>query len=157
MPTIDTVLKAEIARLARKQLRAELDPMKKVLAQQRVYIAAMKRELELLRKQLKALQKRSAGSTLPARGEDPEAPLPQRRFSAQRLAAHRAHLGLSALDYGRLVGVSALSIYKWESGKVRPRARQLESLAVVRALGKREAGERLAALDTKAQKKTRGR
>ena len=41
-------------------------------------------------------------------------------------------------------GVSALSVYKWESGKTRPRARQLEAIASLRKMGKREAQARLA-------------
>jgi DNA-binding transcriptional regulator YiaG len=68
----------------------------------------------------------------------------QVRFSPQRLAAHRAKLGLSAKDYATLVGVSALSIYKWESGGTRPRAAQLPAIAEVHKLGAREALARLA-------------
>jgi DNA-binding transcriptional regulator YiaG len=58
-------------------------------------------------------------------------------------AALRARLGLSAKDFGRLVGVAGLTIYSWESGKSRPRQKQLAGLAAVRHLGKREAGKRL--------------
>jgi DNA-binding transcriptional regulator YiaG len=65
------------------------------------------------------------------------------RFSARSVKAQRARLGLSAKDFGRLVGVSALSIYAWESGKSRPRKKQLPGLAAVRHLGKREARQRL--------------
>ena len=39
-----------------------------------------------------------------------------------------------------------LSIYKWEAGKVYPRAAQLERIAAIRKLGKREAVVRLAVL-----------
>ena len=67
------------------------------------------------------------------------------RFSAKGLAAHRRRLGLSAAALARLLGVSALSIYKWESGKVRPRAKQIEAIAALRGMGKREAAERLQA------------
>jgi len=37
----------------------------------------------------------------------------QRRFSPARLAATRKKLGLSAADFGALIGVSGQSIYKW--------------------------------------------
>ena len=36
----------------------------------------------------------------------------------------------------RLLGVSALSVYKWESGKTRPRAKQIEAIAALRGMGK---------------------
>jgi DNA-binding transcriptional regulator YiaG len=70
-----------------------------------------------------------------------------RRFRADGVKSHRAKLGLSALDYGRLVGVSGLTIYHWEGGKSRPRRQQLAKLAAIRGLGKREAIKRLALLN----------
>ena len=45
----------------------------------------------------------------------------------------------------QLLGASALSVYKWESGKAHPRAAQLERIASIRQLGKREALARLTA------------
>jgi hypothetical protein len=39
--------------------------------------------------------------------------------------------------------VSGQTVYHWEQGKARPRAAQLESLAMVRGLGAREIAERL--------------
>ena len=82
-------------------------------------------------------------ATPPASGIDAAAG-PKRRFSATRLAAHRAKLELSAASYGQLVGVSGQTIYHWEQGKARPRAAQLERLATVREFGAREIAERLA-------------
>lgn len=69
----------------------------------------------------------------------------QLRFSPTRLAAQRKKLGLSAREFGQLIGVSALSVYKWEQGKARPRAKQLGAMASIRGIGKREAAARLEA------------
>jgi DNA-binding transcriptional regulator YiaG len=69
------------------------------------------------------------------------------RFRADGLKSHRAKLGLSAKEYGRLVGVSGLTIYNWENGKTRPRSQQLANLATVRGMGKREAMKRLGTTD----------
>jgi len=68
--------------------------------------------------------------------------VPPRRFSASRLAAHRAKLGLSAAAYGKLVGMSGATIYLWEQEKSRPSSEQLQRLATVRSLSRREALER---------------
>jgi DNA-binding transcriptional regulator YiaG len=73
---------------------------------------------------------------------------------AKGLHSHRARLGLSAKDYGRLAGVSAQTIYSWERRKSVPRAQQRASLAAVRGLGKREARTRLEALSSRAGKRT---
>ena len=69
------------------------------------------------------------------------------RFSPKWLASHREKLAISAADYAALVGVSALTVYNWEKGKTKPRAKQLAALARVRALKQREAWKRLDALD----------
>lgn len=140
MPNVASVLKDEIARVARKEMRAEIEPLKRASAQHRSSIAALKREIATLQKQLKKASRATAKSRDEGEGD---AEGPRRRFSAARLAAHRQKLGLSAAEYGKLAGVSGQSIYKWEQGGTRPRAAQLESLAKVRALGKREARARL--------------
>lgn len=140
MPNVASVLKDEIARVARRELRAEIEPLKRASAQHRSSIAALKREIATLQKQLKKASRATAKSRNEGKGD---AEGPRRRFSAAKVAAHRKKLGLSAAEYGKLAGVSGQSIYKWEQGGTRPRAAQLESLAKVRALGKREARARL--------------
>ena len=65
------------------------------------------------------------------------------RFPARSVAAQRRRLELSAADYAKLVGVSGLTIYNWESGKTRPRQEQLAALVAVRGIGKKEAQRRL--------------
>ena len=64
---------------------------------------------------------------------------PSFRFSAKGLASHRKRLGLSAHDCGILLGASGQSIYKWEDGKARPRAKHLPAIAALRTLGKKQA------------------
>jgi transcriptional regulator with XRE-family HTH domain len=44
--------------------------------------------------------------------------------------------------------VSAQSVYHWEQGKSRPRASQLQAIAGLRTLGKRQAAERLSSLSS---------
>ncbi len=77
------------------------------------------------------------------------------RFSPTWLAKHRAKLGLSAGDYARLVGVSGLTIYNWEKGKNRPRNAQLEALAAVRSMGKKQAMARLQQRGGKRRKRAK--
>jgi DNA-binding transcriptional regulator YiaG len=61
--------------------------------------------------------------------------------------AHRDRLGMSAEDFGRLLGVSSQAIYNWEHGTARPRPSLLEKLSVLRAMNKREAVARLRSLN----------
>lgn len=145
MPNIAAVLKTEIARIARKEVRSQTEEIRKSSAQYRSHIAALRKRIDELERQLKRVGK-SAGRSAPAAAAESDDEGTSRRFSATRLAAHRRKLGLSAADFATLLGVSGQSVYKWEHGESRPRARQLEAIAAVRGIGKREAAARLAKL-----------
>jgi DNA-binding transcriptional regulator YiaG len=145
MPNIASVLKSEIARLARKEVRAETDSLKKLSSQYRSDIAALKREVRTLQSQVRSLSRNGKAAARPQQ-EEPDGEGRQLRFSAKRLAAQRHKLGLSAQAFGALVGVTGQSIYKWESGHARPRTAQLRAIAALRSLGKREVQARLQAL-----------
>lgn len=137
---IAAVMKSEISRLTRKELKGHMQTLKKSSAQYRREIAALKRRIADLERSLKKVGRVRAASQSTADGDDS----PKLRFSAKGLAVQRKRLGLSAADFGALVGASGQSIYKWEQGKVRPRASQLPAISAVRKLGKREAAARLA-------------
>jgi DNA-binding transcriptional regulator YiaG len=141
MPNIGNVLKTEIARVARKELRAELLALKQSVAQYRGQIAQLKRRVQTLEQQVKRVGRSAGRAQAAAPAEEGSSSL---RFSAKGFAAQRRRLGLSAAAVAQILGVSALSVYKWESGKTRPRAKQLEAIASLRRMGKREAAARLA-------------
>jgi DNA-binding transcriptional regulator YiaG len=143
LPNIASVLKAEISRVARKEVRAELLGLKKAIAAHRAQIAALKRRIHTLEQALRRLSKASTRDPAVAAAEESPRAL---RFSAKGLASTRRRLRLSAEDCGRLVGASDQSIYNWESGKARPLARHLPALAALRTLGKRAAAAHLASL-----------
>ncbi|MDP3702648.1 MAG: helix-turn-helix transcriptional regulator [Hylemonella sp.] len=135
-------LKAEISRIARKEVRAETQGFKKASTQYRSDIAALKRQVATLERALAKLKKVSPGSRDTV--DDTEAAA--LRFRAGGFASLRKKLGLSAAEMAALLGVSSQSVYHWETGKSRPRASQLPAIAALRRLGKREAAARLAAL-----------
>jgi DNA-binding transcriptional regulator YiaG len=140
MPNVAVVLKEEITRLARKEMKQQVDPLKKTVAEQRRTIADLKRQVSQLSRNQTFLQTQEK-RRLSAEPE-PAAAVGV-RFSPKWLKADRARLGVSAKDYGRLVGVTPLTIYHWESGKAKPRAKALAAWAAVRGIGKREATKRL--------------
>lgn len=151
MPNLGTVLKEEIARLARKEIRAQVSDTQKQVAKQRRDIAELKRVNVELNRRLNFLEKREkqrlakpAGPKVIIQKSDGSTEAETTaRFSPKWLAKHREKLGLSAADYAGLVGCSPLSIYKWEKGESTPRTKQREALAAIRGIGKREAQRRI--------------
>ncbi len=150
MPNIATVLKAEITRLARKEAREEGDSLRKVASSQRADIASLKRRVRDLESIVKRLARGHVGEGARARPSvakaSDDAAEGGLRFRAQGMASNRKRLGLSAADFGLLVGATGQSVYSWEAGKSKPRADALAAIAALRGIGKREVAARLATL-----------
>lgn len=147
MPNIGSLLKQEISRICRREIRKEIEGTRKASAAYRRDIAALKREVAGLRRETSALAKRAASSA-PAPVAKAERPM---RFVAKGLRSLRARLGLSQAQFAQLVGVSDQSVYNWEGKKATPRREQLAAIAALRGLGKREVQQRLADLRPKKQ------
>ena len=66
-----------------------------------------------------------------------------RQFTPAKIKKERDRLELSAADYAVLVGVTPLTIYNWEHGRSKPRAKQLEAWLSIKGIGKRDAWTKL--------------
>jgi DNA-binding transcriptional regulator YiaG len=151
MPNIASVLKDEIRRLAKKEIKSDTSAMKRAVVQYRRDIAKLKRQMAVQAKEI-ALLKAQDEKRLGQPQAKEEGELDGVRFSARSVKAQRARLKLSAANYGKVVGVSGLTVYSWESGKSRPRKQQLARLVAARNLGRREALTRLSQLNAEAKK-----
>ena len=133
MTTFANQLKSEISRIARKELKSDTQGLKQASSRYRSEIAELKRRLASLESMVKQLSKRAAKT--PAQPQQEETAL---RFRASGFASLRKKWGLSAHEMGHLLGVSSQSVYHWEAGKAKPRASQLQAIAKVRKMGKRQ-------------------
>lgn len=135
MPNVAKALKEEITRLARKEIRAGLLKTKSALALQHREIAKLKAEVTALKRQVGMLERavKRAEKAAPAGG----APR-QIRFVPKGLASTRKRLGLSAADLAKMMGVSVQTIYNWERGVTKPGPAQVEKLASLRGVGRRQ-------------------
>ncbi len=145
MLNLQSVLRQEIRRFARKEVHSELEATKKAVAQHRRDIAELRRRNKALEQTVSYLQSRET-KRLKA-GPSTAEPPPGTRFSAPSLKAQRRKSGLSQEDYGRLVGVSLQTIYTWERGGTKPDGKHLATLVSLRGIGKREAQRHLALLE----------
>lgn len=116
---------------------------RKPIANLRRDVASLKREVAGLKRLLKGLR--------PSAGERPEQAraaesVPAMRPTAKMVLGLRKKLGLTQAGFGKLAGVSTLTVGKWEkaSGVIRMRSPALQGLAKVKAMGKRRAKAALA-------------
>ncbi len=140
MPNIAAVLKEEITRLARKEVRKQTNVLRKASVQYRKDIAEMKRRISELQRKVSPLEKQ-VRKNLPSQPTKVDGE--HVRFTAKGLRSQRQRLGLSAEDYGKLIGVTDQTVYNWEHETARPRKQQVAAIASLRHLGKREVRARL--------------
>lgn len=148
MTSLGAVLKSEITRLARKEVRAQIDSLRKANSVYRRDIAELKRQVAMLQRTVKGAAKARPDVS---KGDDAQTAT---RFVAKGLRSLRSRLGLSAADFGKLAGASGQSVYNWESGKTVPGKPQQAVLAGLRTLGKREALTRIESLARPAPRRS---
>jgi DNA-binding transcriptional regulator YiaG len=149
MPNIAALLKSEISRLSRKEIRNEVQPLRKAAASHRREIATLKRAIASLERQAKQMTKKAfvdQGAAVDADGKPT-------RFVAKGLVSLRKRLAVSAPQLARLLGVSTQSVYNWEHKKAVPRKEQVAAIVALRPVGKKEVHQRLDALARPAKRK----
>ena len=146
MPNIGVVLKEEIRRLARREARAMA---KKLHANQ----IRMKSRITELQRQVKALEQltvplKKAPLSICAAEVKPEM-VAKARISSKAVTSTRKKLGLSLIDFGRLLGVTGNTVWSWEKKKGRLQLcdRAKTAFVGIRGIGVREARRRLELLN----------
>lgn len=158
MPNIMSVLKAEITRLARKEAKREVAPVKKANAGYRGLIAGLRRQIAVLQREVAALKK-SGLSPAKAVAAVQE---PAGRFwiTGKGVKTLRKRLGLTQAKFGRLAGVSVPTVIKWEGAKGKAPIRLKAAIArlqAIRKMGKKQAAEVLGTGKAKAVKTGKAR
>ncbi|MHB1034999.1 MAG: helix-turn-helix domain-containing protein [Pirellulales bacterium] len=146
MPNIATVLKDEMRRLAKREIKVNTSTTKGAVAQ-------FRRDIAKLKRQMRAQEKKRLGQPEPVEEDELEGV----RFSARSAKAQRERLGLSQQAYATLVGVLPTTIYNCEAGNSRPRKEPFAALVAVRGIGKREATARLEAMKSEKRAMTKTR
>ncbi len=133
MPNIGNLLREEIARVSRREMRKNMAVLQRSSAAYRRDIAALKRQVaQLSREAARASRAKPAAAP-----HAPESSV-RHRFVASGFRSLRHRLGLSASQMGKLLGVSEQSIYHWETKVATPRRSMLPLIADLRGKGKRD-------------------
>ena len=155
MPNVMKVLKDEINRLARKQVRSAGGPVRKDVAAFRRAIAALRRDVAALQREMKAY-------TIEFKKKAVVEPVPVEEGKrmwvfGKGIRALRRKLGLSQEYFAKLIDVSLQSVALWERkpGRLDLRKTTLAKIAAVRSIGAREAKRRLADMGLGPKKKGR--
>ena len=132
MPDFKTVLMDEIRRLARKEAKAQIQPLLETIAAQKKTIAELNRRVASLEK-IQA----PAVAELAAEEAEVAARPTVHRFTPGRIMKLRKDLKLTQQQMATLLDVNQFSISHWEQGRNKPRQEQQRRLAELRKMGKR--------------------
>ncbi len=159
MPNLGAVLKEEIQRLARKEVRAAVNPLKKRVAELSRSNAEFKRKVPKLERTVARLNEEAKARQLQAVQKGGKAAAGT-RVGPRSIAAQRKRLKLTRKQFGQVAGVSANTVYLWETGQVDPKEKSRAAIVSLRGLGVRDARRLLEAAQPKkktATKKKTGR
>ncbi len=147
MPNVMTALKAEIVRLARKEAKAAVDPVRKSATEARRALTEMKRRVDDLEQQVQQLRQPATESVRPPAEPDPSSA--DNGFSGRSVRSLRRKLGLSQRQFAELLGVGNNTVYKWESrpGMLKLAEKTKAALMEARGMEPRDAKKRVEALE----------
>lgn len=138
MPNISSVLKTEITRLSRKEIKSSISPLQKNSSQLKKTISDLKKKISNLESEVKKLQSfhkkevnAQVSSEMPGKV----------RITSKTILAARKKLGLSQNQFAKLLGVSSQAVYIMENkgGKLNLRTNTMEKYQSIKGMGKREA------------------
>ena len=154
MPNVVQVLKEEITRLARKEAKAAVSPLRRPSLRLRKDVAGLKRRTALLEQETKRLQ--ALLKKMDAEKPATSAPEAEKKawISGKGIKSLRKRLGLSQAELAKLVGVTNNAVYLWERkpGMLKLRDTTKAALLSIRDIGAREARKRLEELKEKGKK-----
>lgn len=151
MSNIAKVLKAEIARISRKEAKSATQGIGKSNTGLRKVVADLKNRMLSLEKENKrlaaAIQKYYTESPHPLDQE----PDKKARFTSRGIQSLRKRLRLSQADFGKLLGTTPHAVYLWEKkkGALNLRDKTKAAILSIRGLRAKEAREKLAEVGEK--------
>ena len=145
MPNVASVLRDEIQRLAKKQVKAALGPLKRDQIRLKKTVADLRRQVAALETANRDLLKKVTTVVAVNETEKVAEKAVKLRPTSKSLEGLRNRLALTQVQFGKLLGVTGPAVTQWASrnGRVRMRQTTLDALAGIQHIGKREARRRL--------------
>ena len=154
MSNVVKILKAEIARISKKEAKSATQAIGKSNTWLRKTVADLKKRLVLLEKENKRLGAivKKYQVAQPEKVEQEEGK--KARFASRGIQSLRKKLRLSQADFGKLLGTTAHSVYLWEkkAGALNLRDKTKAAILSIRKLSAREAKEKLEEIGGKLRK-----
>jgi len=144
VPGLTKLFQDETRRLARKEMKADLDILRKENVELRRSISALRQQLVQVTRQVRQIE-RSTGKLEKAIPQEEATGAERARISGKTIRNLRSRLRLTQAEFAALVGVSPQSVYQWErrEDQLQFRGGAKEAIVALKDVGAREARRRL--------------
>jgi DNA-binding transcriptional regulator YiaG len=136
MGKVEGIIKSEIARLAKREVRKVSVPLGRDVRSLKSIVSQLRRTVFGLQRitasQQKELEK--GKKVLEAAPEE----VKESRFSPRLIRSLRRHLGITQKELAVLAGVTVGAVHLWESGQFKPSMKKKAVMVALRKLGRRE-------------------
>jgi DNA-binding transcriptional regulator YiaG len=152
MGKFEGIIKSEIVRLAKREVRKITLPLGRDLRSLKNRVSQIRKTLLSLERLTAEQQKELGKGRVPLEASPEE--VKGSRFSPRLIRALRKRLRVTQKEMAILAGVTVGAIYQWEKGIFEPRGKKKAVLVALRKLGRRDAKKLLEGKKTeKGEKK----
>jgi len=150
MGKIEKIIKSEILRLAKREMRATFNPLRREAWRMKLKLSGLLKDFNSLNRLVReqVLQGENKKMKLEASVEEAKAS----RLTPERIRLLRKKLGISQRQLAILAGVSLGAVVGWEKGKFHPNINKKATLVAIRKLRKREVKKVLTVKSEEAKK-----
>jgi len=136
MGKFEGIIKSEIVRLARKEVRKTLVPLGRDIRLLKNTVSQLRKTVLVLGRLAASQQKQLKKKEVPLEATPEE--INKSRFSPALIRSLRRHLRISQKQLAALAGVTVGAVAVWESGKFKPKDEKKAVIVALRKLGRRE-------------------
>jgi len=152
MGKIESIIKSEILRLAKRELRATFLPLKRDVRGIKLRLSRLSKNFKTIDRLAREQIRQDESKKLKLEGSLEEAKAS--RFTPERIRLLRKKLGISQKDLGILAGVSMGAVASWEKGKFHPNLNKKATLVAIRKIRKRDVKKILSSKRIETKKKS---
>ncbi len=138
MPNYTSVLNEEISRIARKEIKAVLDPLSAKVIDQKKKISTQSKVIDDLEKRIALLEDLLGFEEIIDASAISEEEILKSRITPKYISGLRSKHELSRNEMAMLLDINPNSIYLWETGRAVPRNDAKAKLIQLKKMGKRE-------------------
>ncbi len=152
MAKFETIIKSEIVRLAKREVRKISVPLGRDVRSLKAVVSQLRKAVFTLQRITTSQQKELEKVKTPLEASPEE--VKESRFSPRLIRSLRRHLGITQKELAILTGVTTGAAHLWESGQFKPSTKKKAVMVALRKLGRREVRKLLEEKSSGEVKKT---